>query len=38
MSPHMNVSIVRPLTDRLYDPEDTSMGEFYISLQIKIFR
>ena len=27
MSPRMNVSIVRPLTDRLFDPDDPSMGE-----------
>jgi hypothetical protein len=27
MSPRINVSIVRPLTDRLYDPDDVSMGK-----------
>jgi len=27
--PQMNALIVRPLVDRLYDPEDICIGEYY---------
>lgn len=26
-SPRMNVAVVRPLVDHLYDPDDASIGE-----------
>jgi hypothetical protein len=38
MSPRINVSIVRPLTDRLYDPVDVSMGKLHGSETLYISR
>jgi hypothetical protein len=36
MTPRINHSIVRPLTDRFYDPDDISMGMLVASWSVSV--